>query len=348
VNFVFFDSPFPDLPSLWGRFDRHFPTGTAEEKERLIQTVYSPRFGPHIPLILKDIYPLSEQQAKFFQSLPQPVPHFNKLKRGKALVLVRGTTGKEESVVVIRHYFSQVLSMPENELRLEYISPDVFPKHEIPKSIMHEQARFDFKKYALCTFSCETEETIVELALSKDRTATHFVLYEVELGLFGCPNKKAQKQHQNRAKTKKRPVRQTTDTPGNPFPILPVETILHILSFLEPKDLISCALTCRDFYVAVENDAVWMNLCRECLVTTDRISLPKSELSWKTYYYNLSQKKYLRLIMELNVKKNQIKCLWVDVNMGSHREVESTPFPDWRESDEERHDFIRDHPGYVD
>lgn len=46
--------------------------------------------------------------------------------------------------------------------------------------------------------------------------------------------------------------------------LLPKELALHVLSFLEPKDLLVAAQTCRTWHVLCEDSLLWKEKCTEC------------------------------------------------------------------------------------
>lgn len=46
--------------------------------------------------------------------------------------------------------------------------------------------------------------------------------------------------------------------------LLPKELALHVLSFLEPRDLLVAAQTCRTWYMLSEDSLLWKEKCREC------------------------------------------------------------------------------------
>jgi hypothetical protein len=70
--------------------------------------------------------------------------------------------------------------------------------------------------------------------------------------------------------------------------ILPGEMILHILSFLQPKDLIVVALLGRPWKLLAENDQLWKGYCYSFLKDHCEDCDKPDNIAWKTYYKQLA------------------------------------------------------------
>lgn len=83
--------------------------------------------------------------------------------------------------------------------------------------------------------------------------------------------------------------------------LLPRELALSVLSFLEPKDLLRAAQTCRSWRFLAEDNLLWREKCRGAGI--DRVPIrrgsPGSQTSpWKVYFRNYQLKQALFNIMD--------------------------------------------------
>ncbi|GAB1606879.1 F-box only protein 3 isoform X1 [Argonauta hians] len=64
---------------------------------------------------------------------------------------------------------------------------------------------------------------------------------------------------------------------------LPAETLVHIFSYLDFKDLVSCCQVCRHFFAVHFDEFLWRNHCGKHFL---KETCPKDK-SWKTYFKEL-------------------------------------------------------------
>jgi len=222
--------------------------------------------------------------------------------------------------------------MPVNTLRLEYWSAEPYSKKEIDTN---RWSTLDQKRWGLVTLpSCDSEEVFVKDLKKMDPNANHFILFESEAELLKYPKKVIKRDALNVS---------ITNVGVDLTKVLPNDCMDKIFSYLIPQDLAACDRVSKSMHTFVSREDVWKKQCQSLL--EGNVTLPEKE-TWKRFCAIIMCKKYVRLVAK--VSNNRIESLIVDVNLGFERIVKSCSFPDWRESDAERSQFIRRNPGYID
>lgn len=86
--------------------------------------------------------------------------------------------------------------------------------------------------------------------------------------------------------------------------MLPKELALNVLSFLEPKDLLRAAQTCRSWRFLAEDNLLWKDKCRQAGIE----DIPKKRMSPRSPNTHMSPWKvsdYLNISIYTHKKNNQ-------------------------------------------
>lgn len=100
---------------------------------------------------------------------------------------------------------------------------------------------------------------------------------------------------------------------------LPTEVIIHILSFIDPKELINLSLVCKSWSNLIKSNLIWREI-----YTRRNLNRKAKNLPWFVYYNYFTTNNFRNLIKNGN---GQLKYLHWEVvkNFGDEFKVESTP-----------------------
>jgi len=134
----------------------------------------------------------------------------------------------------------------------------------------------------------------------------------------------------------------------NVLSVFPKDVIFGIMTQMNAKTLCRLSQVCKSLRNIASNDALWKLLLEKEFgphQPTENGNLS----SCKRLYHIKAIKKYVRLLVSPNSKRNDIETLVLEVYLGpgSHH-MFSSGFPDWQKEEDEVESFLQKHPGYID